>query len=198
MPSNPVELRRRLSALAMRQAGYFTAAQARSVGYSYQSQKYHADRASWIRVDRGIFRLPDWPAQEEDVYVLWRLWSRNQAVVSHESALALHGLGDVNPPLVHLTVPPGFRAEDRSVVVHKAVLPAEDTEERPIGYVITTITRTLLDCAASELSQEQLDTAVEEAVEHGLASPRWLRSRSDERGDRAAKRIERALGAMGR
>ncbi|SED75859.1 Transcriptional regulator, AbiEi antitoxin, Type IV TA system [Streptomyces sp. 2231.1] len=198
MPNNPVELRRRLHALAMRQAGYFTAAQALDIGYSYQSQKYHADRASWVRVDRGIFRLPDWPAQQEEVYVLWRLWSRHQAIVSHESALALHDLGDVNPALVHLTVPPGFRAEDPSVVLHKAVLPTEDTEERPLGYLLTTVIRTLLDAAAGDMSQEQLDTAVEDAIERELVSPRRLRSRSDKQGDRAAKRIERALGVMGR
>jgi hypothetical protein len=36
-------LRRRLLKLAASQHGYFTAAQAREIGYSYQAQKHHAD-----------------------------------------------------------------------------------------------------------------------------------------------------------
>lgn len=34
--------------LARRQRGYFTAAQARDIGYSYQAQRYHAKRGNWL------------------------------------------------------------------------------------------------------------------------------------------------------
>ena len=197
MSQRAPDLRRRLNALAMRQSGYFTAKQAREVGYSYQAQKYHVDRGNWTRVERGIFRIPDWPSSEEDVHVLWRLWSRNRAVISHESALALHELGDVNPSLVHLTVPAGFRGDNPAVVLSTGELPAEDMEEGP-GYRLTTPERTLLDAAAGDLSQEQLDIAVADALDRGLVGPRRLRERSDEFGDRAALRIERALGRAGR
>jgi predicted transcriptional regulator of viral defense system len=194
VPADPSELRRHLNAVAMRQAGYFTAAQARSAGYSHQAQKYHVDHGNWVRVDRGLFRLPDWPAQRNDIYVLWRLWSRGHGVVSHQSALAIHDLSDVNPSRVHLTVPPGFRSSDPVVVLHRAHLTAEDIEDHD-GYQVTTVERTLLDAARSDVTQEQLQLAVAEAVERGLASPRRLRMRSDEFGDRAALRIERALSA---
>jgi hypothetical protein len=181
----------------MRQSGYFTAAQAREVGYSYQAQKYHVDRGNWTRVDRGIFRIPDWPADAEDVYILWRLWSRDRTVVSHESALVLHELGDVNPTRIHLTVPPGFRADDPAVVLHTGQLSPQDVEERA-GYRLTTPERSLLDAAAGDLSQEQLDVAVADGLQRGLVRPRRLRERSDEFGDRAALRIERALGEADR
>jgi len=194
VPADPADLRRALNAVAMGQAGYFTAAQALAVGYSYQAQKYHVDRGSWTRVDRGLFRIPDWPAHEDDVYVLWRLWSRGRAVVSHESALTVHDLGNVNPARFHCTVPPGFRAHDPAVVLHFAVLPPDDVEEHA-GYAVTTVERTFLDTAGSDLSQEQLDLALAEALERGLVSLRRLRSRSDEFGDRVALRIERAIGA---
>src|SRR2546423_7669559 len=137
MRSDPADLRRRLSAIAVRQAGYFTSVQAAGAGYSHQAQKYHADRGSWTRVGRGLFRLPDWPEREEDVYVRWRLWSRDLAVVSHQSALSLHRLGDVSPALVHLTVPRGFRAREPSVVLHRAALPPHDVEEREAGFRLT-------------------------------------------------------------
>lgn len=195
MPADPADLRRAINAIALRQAGYFTASQARAAGYSYQAQKYHVDHGSWTRVDRGLFRLPDWPAREDDVYIMWRLWSHDRAVVSHLSALAVHDLGDVNPSRVHLTVPPGFRAADPSVVLHKAILPPADVEDRE-GYQVTTVVRTLLDAAAADISQEQLDVAISDALERGLISPGRLRARSDEFGDRAALRTERALGAV--
>jgi len=197
MPADPSSLRRTLNALALRQAGYFTSAQARSAGYSYQAQKYHVDHGNWLRIDRGLFRLPDWPAREDDIYVLWRLWSRGRGVISHESALVIYDLSDVSPSRVHLTVPAGFRATDPSVVLHRAALREEDIEDRD-GYQVTTVERTLLDVArAVDVSQEQVDVAISDATQRGLVSPLRLRSRSDEFGDHAALRIERALGAVG-
>lgn len=50
-------MRRRMFALAAGQSGYFTAAQARDVGYSYQAQAHHVGVGNWMRVDRAIFRL---------------------------------------------------------------------------------------------------------------------------------------------
>ena len=198
MARDPAAARRRLNALAMRQGGYFTSTQAGEAGYSHQSQKFHVDRGSWLRIGRGLFRLPEWPERAEDVYVRWRLWSRDKGVVSHQSALSLHRLGDVNPAHVHLTVPRGFRASDPAVALHRGVLTPADVEEREPGYRITRPERSLLDAAAAELTQDQLDSAVTDAVEEGLVLPRRLRERSDEFGDLAALRIERALSRLGR
>lgn len=114
--------------------------------------------------------------------------------MSHESALALHDLGDANPARIHLTVPNGFRAKNPSVVLHKAELHAVDIEDRT-QFQVTTVERTLLDVAAGDISQDNLDSAVAEAVDQGATTPRRLRHRADEFGDRAALRIERALEA---
>lgn len=194
MPGDRQDLRNAIQAIAFSQAGYFTAAQARDVGYSYQAQKYHADHGNWIRVDRGIFRLPGWPVGSDDGYVLWHLWARGQAVVSHDTALVLHDLSDVDPARIHLTVPLGFRSEDQGVVLHRHLLSDADVEERP-GFRVTTPLRTLLDVAAMDLSQEHVDRAVMDAVQRGIATPRRLRAGADVQGDRAALRIERALTA---
>ncbi len=197
MPTSPTVLRRAIQAVAMRQAGYFTASQAVAAGYSYQSQKHHVDHGNWHRVDRAIFRLPDWPDGPTDQYVQWWLWSRGQAVVSHETALTVHDLGDVNPAQVHLTVPAGFRARHAAVRLHRATVPPGDIEDRS-GFPVTTVERTLFDVAAGDTSQDQVDVAVSDVLTEGLATPRRLRARSDEFGDRSALRIERALAAAGR
>jgi predicted transcriptional regulator of viral defense system len=185
-----------LHALAYRQAGYFTASQAVDAGFSHQAQKYHADTGNWLRVERGIFRLRNWPASVEDALVLWTLWSRHRGVVSHSSALAVHDLGMLDPGTLTLTVPPGFRARTPAVHTFIGVLPKEDVEERE-GFRVTTPLRTLLDVAATE-RQDAVNDAVIEALGRGLVTRHALRSRSDMFGDRAALRLERALAEVTR
>ena len=126
MPGNRQALRQSLYRLAAGQAGYFTAAQALRVGYSYQAQKHHVDYGNWCRVDRGVFRIPEWPASVNDTLVRWMLWSRHRGVASHDTAAVAHDLGVVNPARVHLTVPPDFRKSDAAVVLHRCVLPDTD------------------------------------------------------------------------
>ncbi len=192
MVRNRQDLRRQVEALAFAQAGYFTAAQALEAGYSYQAQKYHADAGNWVRVDRGLFRLPAWPSRPDDPYVMWTLWSGGQGVVSHESALQVHGLSDVDPANIHLTVPQGFRAVDPMVVTHIGELPPGDVEERE-AWAVTTPLRTLADLAAGDLSQEHIDQAITEAITRELITRRSLLRRTADLPERAALRLERAL-----
>lgn len=187
-------LRLALQGLAFGQAGYFTAAQAVDLGYSYQAQKYHVDSGNWLRVNRGLFRLPDWPTAPEDQWVRWTLWSHGRGVVSHDSAALVHDLGELDPHRVHLSVPIQFRAVDPAVVTHPIELATKDVLDHG-AWRVTTPLRTLLDLARGDTTQEQVTAAVAAALEQGLTTVRRIRTRSDEAGDRAALRIERALGA---
>ncbi len=186
------DLRRQLATLAAAQSGYFTAKQALSVGYSYQAQKYHADRGNWQRVDRGLFRLPEWPIGQHDDLVRWSLWSRGKGIVSHETALGVYDAGDANPAHVHLTVPSNFRARASGVRLHRGDLPAEDVRQQA-GFSITTPLRSLLDVAAEAYDIEQLATAIGDALRQGLVTRRQILARADEFGPKAALAVERAL-----
>lgn len=192
MAADRQDLRRRLVSVAATQSGHFTAQQALQAGYTYQAQSYHVDRGNWIRVDRGIFRLPEWPVGRHDDLVRWSLWSRGRAVVSHETALSVHELGDVNPAVVHLMVPPDFRARAHGVRLHRNVPPDGDVLEYE-GFRVTAPLRTLLDVAAGDLDLDQLAVAIDDAVDRGMVTTRALRARADEFGPHAALRIERAL-----
>ena len=192
MPRDRQDLRRRLSAVAREQSGYFTAAQAKEIGYSYPAQTYHANRHNWERVGRGIYRFPEWPVGRHDDLVRWHLWSRGRGVVSHESALSVHELGDVNPARFHLTVPTGFHQKAPSVVLHVADLPGDDVRSQE-GFKLTTPLRSLLDVAAGDLDADQLRRAIRDALELGIVSRRGLLMRADEFGPKAALRIERAV-----
>jgi hypothetical protein len=188
MQRDPRKTDRALRDLAADQGGHFTAAQALAVGYSYRQQHFHRERGNWLRVGRGLFRLPDFPASEHEDLIRWSLWSRDrkghvQATVSHATALSVHELGDVMPRKVHLTVPPGFRKRPPAgLVLHRGHVP-ETERESHTGYWITTPLRTLLDVAESDLSPEHLATAVRDGLERGLVRrSRLQRARLTDRG----------------
>jgi predicted transcriptional regulator of viral defense system len=196
MPADRRDLRRRLFALAADQAGYFTAAQAKAVGYSYPAQAHHVGAGNWIRVDRGIFRLADWVPGIHDELARWHLWSKGRGVVSHDSALGVHEVGEFESPRIHLTVPPGFRMRDDALILHTADLPEEDVEVGP-GFRVTTLVRSLIDVAAEHADEDQLARAVDEALARGTITRRLLRARAEAVDPLAALRIERALGLLG-
>ena len=112
------DLRRALFAKASEQGGYFTAAEALEVGYSYQAQAHHVAAGNWTRIDRGLFRLAEWMPEVHDHFIRWTLWSRGRGVISHESALAVYGIGELESAHVHLTVPRAFTMRDPAVVIH--------------------------------------------------------------------------------
>lgn len=196
MRRDPVDLRRALATIAGQQAGFFTAAQALSVGYSYPSQLYHRRSGDWIRVDRGIYRLTTWPESPTGDLVRWTLWTRGSAVVSGETALALHEIGDLMPARVHLSVPPGFRGQAPGVILHHGLPLDTDIEERE-GFRVTTPERSILD-VAGHVDGDHLARIIAEAVDRGATSATRLRDRADEFGAPAALAIERALGQAGR
>jgi predicted transcriptional regulator of viral defense system len=192
MPIDRRDLRRQLVALASGQGGYFSASQAKEIGYSYQAQAYHRQAGNWVQVDRAIYRLLEWPPSEHDDLIRWTLWSAGRAVVSYESALATHGVGEFEASRIHLTVPSGFRKDDDALVLHKADLPDEDVENRA-GFRVTTVSRSLIDVASLAPDEDQLARAIEDALTQGKVTLRRLRSRAEAVNPRGALFIERAL-----
>lgn len=188
------DFRAHLFAIADEQAGYFTAQQAQAAGYSYASQSYHLKQGHWLNEGWGLFRLRDYPTTPDEQLVRLMLWSRDregkqQAVVSHDTALRVYKLSDVMPSKIHLSVPKGFRKDAPSgVVLYKAALPSEDIQRRD-GYRITTPLRTLLDVADSALSPEHLNQAVEEALAQGLVRKTKLQTAINRGSDPVKERF---------
>ncbi len=159
-----------LYALAETQGGYFTAADAKDLGYAYPHQHFHVKRGNWLRVDRGIFRLKRFPVSPHEDLIHWWLWSRKQGAISQESAAAIYDIGDVLPRTTHLTVPKSFRkVAPRSVILHKAQLHTTDIERRE-GFAITTPLRTILDLAKGQLDPERLSLVTKDALQKGLVT----------------------------
>ena len=186
-------LRHQLRHLAGQQHGYFTARQAVAIGYSHQAQKFNIDHGNWERLDRGLFRLPEWPTANDDHLVRWSLWSGNVAVVSHATALAVHDLGDVDATRIHLSVPSRFRRKAPDIVVlHRQDLLNVDIDDRG-GYRVTNPTRAIAESAGARIGQELLDTAVADALDRGQTTRRLLRDAAARIGAIAELGVERAL-----
>lgn len=198
MLHHPTDTRATLWLVASGQRGYFTARQALEAGYSYQAQRYHAQRGNWTPVDRGIYRFREFstlPGDADDHLVRWALWSKGRAIVSHTTALSVHDLGTANPSEIHLTVPPGFRQKDAAVILHRADLANDEVEERE-GYRVTTPVRAIVECAATGVDQDVLDSAVAEALQRGMTTRRRLLHAAQRLGARSELGIERALREM--
>jgi predicted transcriptional regulator of viral defense system len=173
MARSTLESARTLFSRASSQGGYFTAKQAREVGYGYPHLEYHVSTGTFERIDHGLYRLVQIGRGEHDELIRWTLWSRNrqdqpQAIVSHETALLLHGLSELMPTKLDFTVPSSFRkATPPGCIFHKRFLDTKDYEERE-GFRVTTPQRTLMDIAQSDTSREQVAKAVRDAVASGL------------------------------
>lgn len=161
----------RLYETAAGQSGLFTTRQAAEAGYSPQLLAHHLRSGKVLRVHRGIYRLVHFPAGEHEELVMAWLWSDQQGVVSHQTALALHGLSDALPAHLHLTLPSQWRHRrfrvPAGVVLHHQDVPKR--ERTWFGAVPTTTpARTLNDCASAGLSPEFLREAARQALRRGL------------------------------
>ena len=182
---------------ASEQGGYFTAEQAAGCGFSRASLSYHARRGRFLRVRRGLYRLAEYPSPpHEDLLAAWLVAGRDDAVVSHESALDLLGLSDVIPDRIHLTVPRSkrYRPAGQGVAIHTTTRPLRPTDVLTRdGLPVTSPARSIVDAAEAGTGPEQVVKAAREAVERGLATKTQLLTEAQGRGGRVERLIQRAL-----
>lgn len=159
--------------IAAEQFGYLTTAQAQERGASDNALRMMAKRGTLERVSWGVYRLPTFPSSPYAEYMEASLWPAGVAgVISHQSALALRGLSDVNPSRVHTTVPIDFRIRrdiPAHLVVHNAELSDEDVTLFE-GLPTTTVRRTIEDCHRA-LGPALLRQALEQAEREGYLRP---------------------------
>ncbi len=194
------ERRRHLFELAATQGGYFTAAQARTIGYDRRTLWHHARAGHFERVSRGFYRLAEFPAQShEDVIAAWVKAGPDRAVVSHETALALYELAPIRPRKIHLTVPRAYRpykGQPRlpGVQIHtttRSNSPGEVVQR--FGVRVTSPVRTIVDAAAAGMDPSVIVDSANRAREEGLLRADELRKAAKDRSERVRTLIERAI-----
>ena len=189
----------RLYESAQNQGGFFTTRQAREAGFGDNVHSYHVRSGNWIREQRGVYRLAQFPLPARPDLMIWQLWSRNrqdqpQGVFSHATALTLHELSDAMPAKLDMTVPPGFQrmaATPEGLRLHRARLAARDVETID-GIRVTAPLRTLIDVIVEgELAPELQTQAVDEALRRGLIRRRQIEDAKV--STRARQRINKVL-----
>jgi len=172
----PGKVAARLFEFAEAQHGYITAAQAAAKGIDYRTLGMMARRGVVERLSRGVYRLSQYPPFRHGQYMEATLWPQEgvQAALSHESALEFHGLSDVNPNRVHITVPRSHRirrAIPRHLVVHHEALLPDDVEMLDAIWV-TTPFRTIQDCIRAHLSTRLVQQAIDDGRRSGKLTQR--------------------------
>jgi predicted transcriptional regulator of viral defense system len=160
----------RLLGVAQEQKGYFTAAQARAAGYDSSNLSHRASTGSIRRIQK--------------------------AILSHETALEIHGLSDIIPKSVHITVPRERRwyKGGSGVAVHTTTnpIPEEDIVVRE-GIRVTSPERSIADCAEWGTFHEHIETAVRDALERGLTTAVRIRAQAESKGGTVEALLLRAL-----
>ncbi len=166
-----------LAALAEENDGLVTAGQARSAGFTDSVLSRLVQRKRIERIARGVYRIPYFPLGRFSQYreaVLWVKANRGpkRAVISHTTALAVYGISDAHPSLIHLTVPKSTRLrrkKPKNVIVHRDDLTKNDTTVQE-GLPLTTISKTVTDLLASGGRIDLLRQAISGARREGYIS----------------------------
>lgn len=120
----------RLWEVALDQHGFVTTGDARALGIAPHTLRFLAQRGALRREAHGVYRFERFPASNADDYMRAVLWTgQPDAALSHETALDLLELADVNPDRVHVTVPTGSRVRRQGgeqIVVHEEELAPAD------------------------------------------------------------------------
>lgn len=148
------------------QHGFVTAQQATEAGVSKQALQMLVYRGTLDRVAHGVYRFPKYPISEHDQKMLAVLWTRvPEAALSHETALDLYGISDVNLSRIHVTV--SKRRRLRREGGEEYVVHYEDLNSGQIGW-------------REEIPTVKPATAIAQCIEFG--TPTYLLRQAIARG----------------
>lgn len=171
------------SALARRQHGLISRAQARQLGISDDAIDWRVKTGSWERVQRGVLRLPGAPVTWQQAIIAACL-AVPGATASHRAAAALWEIPEI-ASRPEITILERRRLRLPGVEVHKTErLDFRDRVWRS-QIPVTSLPRTIIDLS-STLRAEKLEAVVDHVLAKRRVPLSILRSRLD------------ALGTQGR
>jgi predicted transcriptional regulator of viral defense system len=127
---------------------------------------------------RGVYRVAHYPTDPFSQYreaVLWAQASHHgpeRIALSHDTALLLYGISDVNPSRVHLTVPKSARLRREHpewVTIHRADLAAPEVNQHE-GMPVTTVERSIMEVLSTTHRTDIIRQAITDALRKGLLS----------------------------
>jgi predicted transcriptional regulator of viral defense system len=138
-----------------------------------------AERGQLERRATGLYRFPLTPTSRLDAYMEATLWPRRaRGVLSHETALDLYELSDVNPSKIHVTVPRAHRIRRAIPAAYR--IHHEDLESGEIalheGIPIVTPVHAIRQAQRSQLGA----ALIGQAIDHGERNGRLTRRQAGE------------------
>jgi len=165
-----------LHALAEEHDGLLTSKEARALGIQDSVLVRLAQRGRLERMSRGVYRMAHYPTDRLAQYreaVLWAQASHHgqeRIALSHETALLIYGISDLNPSRVHLTVPKSARLRRERpewITIYRANLTEKEVGQHE-GIPLTTVSRSIVDVLSTTHRTDIVRQAVTEALRDGL------------------------------
>ena len=158
----------KLLEVAGKQRGFVTVRDAEDLGVPAVELRKMASRGVLVRSGHGLYRIESFSAQRHDEFMEANLWADGEGVTSHESALSLMELCDVNPRVINVTVPRRMRRAGPSYYrVWLNTLDAFDIDWRE-GIRVTSAARSIADALDSGTRGSLIEQAIESAMRYRL------------------------------
>lgn len=156
----------RLREIALDQYGFVTTAQAVEEGVSHAELSMMVSRGRLARVAHGVYRVPQVAETAFAQYQLAVLWTGvPEACLSHDTALDVWNISDINPNRVHVTV--AHRRRIRRSGGEVFVVHREDLKPEQItwwgGIRTVTVPTAIEQCIASLVPTYLIRQALERA-----------------------------------
>jgi predicted transcriptional regulator of viral defense system len=158
--------------VAVDQYGYATTADAKRLGINRVELAKLAARGGLVNVSHGVYRFSQWPTSANDHLMEAVLWTRDTtAVLSHDTALNVLDLCDINPTRLHVNVSRRYpiRRIDtpHNMVVHYDRLDDAQRgwwEQIPTVTPTTAIEQGVRTAVRPDLLRQAIDTALKRAM----------------------------------
>ena len=178
--------------IAEDQAGYFSLAQAREIGLRRNQIYRGLTRGKFKKAAWGVYRFQQFPARRLEAIHVAVLSAGQNATVCCQTALYVYDLSDNIPDETHLILPSTSSRRRSGIRVHTNQLNPTDVTYFA-GLPITTISRTIVDCAFAHVEDDQIRMAVFQALQRGMTTKQKLISQTANRPKRVQKLINRIV-----
>jgi predicted transcriptional regulator of viral defense system len=168
----PGEVYEKLFEVATEQYGYVTTDDARDLEVDPHRLVVLASRGDLDRVAHGLYRFGAIPSTMRDQLMEATLWPRRLGTISHDTALDLWDLCDINPAKVHVSVPKAAklrRAVPAAYRVHVRDLEPDEISHHE-GIPVVTVRRAILDGIETDVGPHLIEQAIDNARTRGLLS----------------------------
>jgi very-short-patch-repair endonuclease len=167
--------------LAEGQAGVISNGQAMELGLPDHVIKQRVQSGELVRVFRGIYRYAGLPMTRQTFLWACLLWAGKGARFSHTTAGSLWKLKGIASEVVEITLPKPKRSPHQDIVLHSSRRISK-RDLTKIGRIpVTTVPRTLLDIG-TQVTEEAVEIALDDALFRKLTTLRRVRDRIEEAG----------------